>query len=205
MKNINHNESNSENVETGNHGVRPEYTCNLLVSVIAHVSSDLSNSNDSQDDTSDATDAVQGIFDGAFGEFAHCDVIESFKNNGVRSSAENGWKPEKFENVNVIAEIWEKVQITLPFDPRGKLSLSQQRYIHRNVIEFLSDIIDAQYEAHITDAGVWLADDACEPTVFLTGMFDVLEGRLTERKLKRFTANALASIPSELLGSDKPE
>ncbi len=205
MKNNIQNDSSSENVETGNHGMRPEYTCNLLVSVIAHVSSDLSNTNESQDDTGDDTDAVQGILDGAFCEFAHCDVIESFKDNGVRSSAENGWKPEKFESVNVIAEIWEKVQITLPFDPRGKLSLSQQRYIHRNVAEFLSDSIDIEYEAQVSDAGVWLADDAGKPTVFLTGMFDVLEGRLTERKLKRFTANAWALIPSELLGSDKPE
>ena len=205
MKNINHNESNSENVETGNHGVRPEYTCNLLVSAIAHVSNDIPSTHDSKDDTSDETDPVQQLLNGAFSEFAHCDVIESFYDQGVRSFAANGWKPEKFKNFNMVAEVWAKVQITVPFDPTRKLSLSQHRFIHRNVAELFSEVIDVEYEPVVSDVAVWLADDSGKPTLFLTGMFEVLEGRLAARKLKRESANAWAAIPSELLGSDQTE
>lgn len=205
MKNLNNNDHSSEIVETGSQVVRPDYTCNLLVSAIAHVSSDILSTNESQDDTNDETDPVQQVLDGAFSEFVHCDVIESFYDHGVRSLAANGWKPEKFENFNMVAEVWAKVQITIPFDPTRKLSLAQHRFIHRNVAELLSQVIDIEFEPVVSDVAVWLADDSGKPTVFLTGMFEVLEGRLTERKLKRETANAWAAIPSELLESDHAE
>lgn len=193
MKNFNEENGTPENIVSG----RPEYTCNLLVSVIADVSSDITGTTKSKDDT------VQEILEGAFGEFAHCEVLSSITELGVRSSAANGWKPEKFESLNLTAEVWAKIQITLPFDPCRKLSLSQQRYIHRNATELVSDIIDAEYEAQVSDAGVWLADRSGKPTVFLTGMFDVLEGRSSERKLKRLTAKAWGAIPSDLLGPDQ--
>lgn len=200
MKNSNHNDSSSENIESNNLGVRPEYTCNLLVSAIAHLSHDIVT-----DEDDDETDHLQMVLDEALREFAHCEVLESFYDHGVSSTAANGWKAEKFESLNVIAEVWAKVQFTLPFNPTGKLSLSQQRFIHRNVAELFSQVIDIKYEPVVSDAAVWLADRSGTPIVFLTGKFDVMEGRLTERKLKRFSENAWAAIPSELLESDQAE
>jgi hypothetical protein len=159
MKNLNqNNDCNPDSIERGNLGTRPEYICNLLVSAIAQVSSDLKSH--CEVEAVDEIDPLQEILDGAFGEFDHCEVNESFYDEGVRSFAANGWKAEKFESFNVVAEVWTKVQITLPFNPAGQLSLAQQRHIHRNVTELLSHNIDAKHEPEVSDAVVWLADTA---------------------------------------------
>jgi hypothetical protein len=202
MKTNNQNSDCSpDNIESDKLGVRPEYTCVFLTSAIAQVSSDVTDRNEEELDNE--SDPVQEILDEAFVHFAHGDVIESFYDHGVRSSKGNGWKPERFENFNVVAEVWVKVEMTLPFDPSGKLSLSQQQYIHRNAADILSQSIDFGYDPEISEVGLWLTDTDGEPTQFLTGLFEVQEGRLNKRQLKRITSNAWRSIPSELRGPNQ--
>ena len=197
MKNINHNASGSEADEYGKPTVRPEFGCNLLVSAIVQVTQGIA--------ADKSGDPVQQLIDGAFGEFAHCKVIDSFYDHGVQSTAANGWKPVRAESLTVVAKVWVKPQITVPFYSTGKLSLSQQRFIHRNAVELLFGIIDAEYEAQVSDANVWWEDADGNPTIFLTGRLDLIEGRLTERKLRRVAANAWASIPSDMRGADQAE
>lgn len=113
----------------------------------------------------------------------------------------NGWKPEKFRSVEVTARIWQRLEMSMPFDPMGELSLSEQESIHDHIAECLLEHIDDEYLPEISELDVWLTDDAGQPLVFLTGLLAVLDGHLSQRKLRRATEEARMSIPPELLES----
>ncbi len=123
----------------------------------------------------------------AIGHFDHNALIEHFVEEGVSMTEKNGWKPEKFQSVEVVAEVWSKMDARLQFDPMGKLSLSEQRCIHTQIAEALQETIDSEFLPQISEVEVWLTDDSGRPPLYLTGALDVLEGNLSQRKLKRVT------------------
>jgi len=153
--------------------------------------------------TSDDCDAnvEDEILKEAVGQFDHYALIEHSLEEGVSMTKENGWKPERFQSVEVVAEIWEKLEVSLPFDPKGKLSLSEQHCIHTQIADFLQDSIDPDYLPQVSEVELWLMNESGEPILYLTGLLDVLEGNLSQRKLKRVTEEARLSIPLDLLAS----
>lgn len=166
------------------------YTCKLLVSAAASVTS-----YDAE------ADIEYDILDEAVGHLPHYALIEASVDNGVSMAAKNGWKAERFESVCVTAEIWGRIEIALPFEPSGKLSVSQQRFIHSKAAEALEETIDSDYEPEVSDVEAWLTDDSGEPSLYLTGTLDVMEGHLSKRDLKRTTQMARQMIPQEVVAS----
>jgi hypothetical protein len=176
-----------------------EFECNLLVSAAATV---VCYDHECDDDGDDHSEEIEyDILDNAVGHFDYSALIDSDFERGVCADAEDEWELKGFESVTVTAEIGSKLAITLPFDPSSRLSLSQQRFLHATVSKALLERMDADYEPEVFDVELWLTDDSGSPSLYLTGLFDVLEGRLSKRKLKQATERARECIPLDLLAT----
>ena len=119
----------------------------------------------------------------ACGDFDHSEIMDSDLDGHVYLSV----------------TVWQKFELIVPFAPKGKLLLSQQRYLHALVEELVADKIYSDYDSEILSVELWRTTEGDETFGYLTGMLKVLEGRLSNRKLKAATEFARRSIPSELL------
>lgn len=119
----------------------------------------------------------------ACGDFDHSDIMDS----------------EVEGHVYLSVSVWQKLELIVPFAPNGKLSLSQQRYIHGLVEKMVAEKIYSDYDSEVQSVALWRATGGDESFTYLTGMLKVLEGRLSKRKLKTATEYARRSIPKELL------
>lgn len=162
----------------------------LLVSAVTHL-------------TSHDCDALveDEILVQAVGHFDHHSLLEYFFDEGVAILKKNNWKSVPFRSLEMIAQIWQKIEIDLPLDLSTELSLEDLEQIHSQVADILSAKIDDNFLPSISQVEVWMTDASGKPTECLTASMARLEGEMTERQIRKATEEARLSIPSKLISA----
>ncbi len=153
--------------------------CRLLVSTAAQKWADYEEPVGFGDELDERESEVLEELEGVFDEFCLGDTCED----------EDG-------TLYVRADGWRAVTVPLPFQPGPKATAAQLRFASATALAEVQNALPEDWEVDEEFGGeVWLLDDDDAPVLYVTGLLDVREGRLSPRRLKAATERAKSDLP----------